>query len=100
MRVNSNESLEWLTHFNILLLKSRIFFLSKNASYFLLILFNEFSPSQGTTFITQCNPCALKAKNLYFTSGEQMVVPASFSDKRVIHDFDIKFLTEINFVSI
>lgn len=29
-----------------------------------------------------------------------MDVPASFSDKRVIDGFDIKFLTEINFVSI
>lgn len=46
------------------------------------------------------NPCELEAKNLCFTSGEQVDVPASFSDKRVIDGFDIKVLTEINFVSI
>lgn len=61
---------------------------------------NEFSPFQGVTFISKCNPCELEAKNLCFTSGEQMDVPTSFSDKRVIDSFDIKFLTEINFLSV
>lgn len=45
------------------------------------------------------NPCELEAKNLCFTSGERVHVPASFSDKRVIDSFDIKVLTEVNFVS-
>lgn len=46
------------------------------------------------------NPCELEAKNLCFTSGELVDVPASFSDKRVIDGFDIRVLSEINFVSI
>lgn len=58
-------------------------------------LMNLFSPFQGTTFVTQHNPCEWEAKNLCFPSGEQMDVPASFSVNRVIDDFDINFLTEI-----
>lgn len=44
-------------------------------------------------------PCELEDKNLCFTSREQLVVPASSSYKVVFDGFDIKFLTEINFVS-
>lgn len=51
-------------------------------------------------FISEHNLCESEAKNLRFTLGEQMDVPTSFLDKKVIDGFDIILLTEINFVSI
>ena len=56
---------------------------------------NLFSP-----FISEHNLYESEDKNLRFTLGEQMDVPASFLDKKVIDGFDIILLTEINFVSI
>lgn len=60
---------------------------------------NLFLPSKEPPLLLN-NPCELEAKNLCFTSGEKRGIPASSSDKRVIDGFDIKVLTEINFVSI
>lgn len=60
---------------------------------------NLFLPSKEPALLLS-NLCELEAKNLCFTSGEQVDIPASSSDKRVIDGFDIKVLTEINFVSI